>query len=116
MATSDWPANAAEERKRNGPNKYESMYDKIGYGFRGFAVEVGGRLGPEAESLIRWAQGAWLRRGELDPPEGSDWTCPTFATYWRRRIIGSVQRASALMAVDQARRVAEQRLLWAHGP
>lgn len=104
----EWPARSAETRK---VTKYVVMYDKISYNFRGFAVEIGGRLGPAAEELIGMAQKLWWElKGKKAVPAGSNWTCPSFASYWRQRMVGCVQGATGAMGVARARRVAELRM------
>ena len=90
---------------------YTKMYDKIDYGFRGFGIEIGGRLGPEAEDLIQVAQGMWWEaNGRKALPTGANWTCPSFASFWRQRMVGSVQGFTASMVLGRARRVAEIRV------
>ena len=103
-----FPADSAEQKKCG---IYRGMYDKITYGFRGFGMEIGGRLGPEAEALIQLAQGLWWDiHGKKVLPSGANWTCPSFASYWRQRLVGAVQRFNATMAVGRARRVAQLRV------
>jgi hypothetical protein len=54
------------------------MYSKISYDFKGFSVEIGGRLGPMAEELIADAQKMWLDlMGKDAVPDGANWTCPS---------------------------------------
>ena len=104
-----WPAEFAEMHKRG---EYGDMYDKIAYDFRGFGMEVGGRLGPEAEELIQLAQGLWWEaNGKKALPAGANWTCPSFSSYWRQRMVGEVQRFNALMVRGRARRVAQLRVV-----
>ena len=88
------------------------MYERIGYGFRAFGVEIGGRLGPEAEGLIQIAKEMWWAvKGKGVLPEGANWTCPSFTSYWRQRLVGVVQGFSAEMTVGHSRRGAELRVV-----
>ena len=106
------PAKTAEVNKV-GPRKgYTEMYKKIGYEFRGFGIEIGGRLGPDAEGLIQIAKEMWWAvKGKSALPDGANWTCPSFTSYWRQRLVGVVQGFSAEMTVDRSRRVAELRVV-----
>ena len=88
------------------------VYDKILYGFRGFGMEIGGRLGPDAEGLIQIAKEMWWAvKGKHAVPDGANWTCPSFTSYWRQRLVGVVQGFTAEMALDRCRRVADLRVL-----
>ena len=103
------PSKSAEARK---VTKYASMYSKISYDFKGFSVEIGGRLGPMAEELIADAQKMWLDlMGKDAVPDGANWTCPSFSSYWRQRFVSVVQTSTAAMVLSRARRVAELRVL-----
>ena len=85
----EWPAKTAEEKKRA---KYSVMYDTISYDFDGFAIEIGGRLGPAAEALLCRLQKLWWdKMGKAALPDEANWTCPSFASYWRQRLVGAAQ-------------------------
>ena len=103
----EWPAKTAEEKKHA---KYSLMYDKISYDFDGFAIEIGGRLGPAAEDLLTQLQKLWWNKmGKAALPDGANWTCPSFTSYWRQRLVGAAQGWTAAMGVARSRRVAELR-------
>ena len=107
----EYPAKTAELEKVGTRKGYKEMYEKIGYGFRAFGVEVGGRLGPEAEGLIQIAKEMWWTvKGKGVLPEGANWTCPSFTSYWRQRVVGVVQGFTAEMTLARSRRVAELRV------
>ena len=101
-------ASQAAEKKRA---KYSLMYDKISYDFDGFAIEIGGRgLGPAAEDLLTQLQKLWWNKmGKAALPDGANWTCPSFTSYWRQRLVGAAQGWTAAMGVARSRRVAELR-------
>ena len=102
-----WPASTAEARKRT---KYTRMYDTIGYDFQGFAAEIEGRLGPEAEKLIENLQKIWwAKMGKKAIPDDANWTCPLFSSYWRQRLVGAVQGWTGAMLVGRVRQVADLR-------
>jgi hypothetical protein len=44
-------------------------------------------------------------------PDGANWTCPSFSSYWRQRFVSVVQTSTAAMVLSRARRVAELRVL-----
>ena len=106
------PAMTAELEKVSTRKGYKEMYKKIGYEFRAFGIEIGGRLGPEAEGLIQIAKEMWwVLKGKGALPDGANWTCPSFTSYWRQRVVGVVQGFTAEMTIARSRRVAELRVV-----
>ena len=97
------PAENAEKRKRA---KHEAMYDKIDYRFEPFALEIGGRMGGAAEAFLATLKARWEdKMGVGAPPPQADWTCPSFTSYWRQRIVMAVQSHSATIFLDRTRRM-----------
>ena len=96
----------AEKRKAD---KYADMYAKIDYEFVGFAVEVGGRLGPGAAAFFGRLRDRWeAKEGRRAVPELANWSCPSFTSYWRQRAVAArVQMHSAALLFARARRMAE---------
>jgi hypothetical protein len=100
-----WAAEKAEKRKAD---KYADMYAKINYEFVGFAVEVGGRLGPGAAAFFGRLRDRWeAKEGRRAVPELANWSCPSFTSYWRQRTVAAVQLHSAALFLARARRMAE---------
>ena len=99
----DHPAEVAETRKRA---KHQAMYDKIGYRFEPFAIEIGGRMGKAAEAFLAMLKARWEdKMGAGTPPPQANWTCPSFTSYWRQRLITATQSYSAKMFLDRTRRM-----------
>jgi hypothetical protein len=81
---------AAEKAKKRKADKYADMYAKIKYEFVGFAVKVGGRLGPGAAAFLgRLREWCEAKEGRRAVPELVNWSCPrpSFTSYWRQRTV-----------------------------
>ena len=102
---------AAEDAEKRKNDKYADLYARINYEFVGFAVEVGGRLGPSASTFLGKLRERWeSKMGRRAVPEDANWSCPSFTSYWRQRIVASVQLHSASLFLARARRMAELQL------
>ena len=68
------------------------MYEKIGYDFLPFAMELGGRYGKGALKVIDWVQSFALGEESREV----DWTAPSFGrSFWKRHFQAIVQKANA---------------------
>ena len=67
------------------------MYEKIGYDFLPFAMELGGRYGKGALKVIDWVQSFALGEESREV----DWTAPSFRSFWKRHFQAIVQKANA---------------------
>jgi hypothetical protein len=62
--------------------------------------------------LIQIAKEMWREvKGKNAVPDEANWTCPSFTSYWRQRLVGVVQGFSAEMTMNRSRRTAELRVL-----
>ena len=63
-------------------------------------------MGGAAEALLATLKARWEdKMGVGTPPPQADWTCPSFTSYWRQRIVMAVQSHSATIFLDRTRRM-----------
>ena len=99
---------AADVVEKLKDGKHTPAYNAIKYESIGFGVDVGGRLGPSASAFLARLQTRWeSARGKRVAPEEANWSCPSFTSYWRQRMVAAVQLHSASAFLERSRQMDE---------
>ena len=85
-------------RQNTKDKKFAEKARQINRGLYSAVIETTGALGPQFKTTIKKLEEINLRIHGAYRPKRTDWSAPTYASYWRRRIAVALAKGAFVVA------------------
>ena len=92
------PLHASTMRQNTKDKKFAEKARQINRGLYSAVIETTGALGPQFKTTIKKLEEINLRIHGAYRPKRTDWSAPTYASYWRRRIAVALAKGAFVVA------------------